>query len=410
MNESPENINTTYDTMVDGLLQWFDRNKRDLPWRHDYDPYHVWISEIMLQQTQMERGVRYFEEWMRRFPSVRAVANASEQEVMLAWEGLGYYSRARNLHRAARIIVDQYQGKIPSQVKDLEALPGIGEYTAGAIASIAFEQDVIAVDANVERVFSRIFDVAMPPKSPVAAGFIRQIAEVLLPKGQARRYTQSLMEFGALVCKKKPACEVCPLQTWCAAFRLGIVDQRPVRGKKVPVTSLQVATGILVHNGRVLVQKRLQTGVWANLWEFPGGRIEPGESPEQAVVRELFEETGFTVTHPQRLGTVSHGYTRYKIALHCFICTLKGEDKATRESKPGCGADVFQKITEGKGIDQFPEPALSAATAYAWACPEDLGSFPMPAPHRKLLDLWREDVEQACTSHSDGILRSTATG
>lgn len=371
-----ENINIAHDGMIKTLLRWFGEHKRDLPWRYDYDPYHVWVSEIMLQQTQMERGVAYFKAWLKKFPTVYDVAKATEQDVLLAWEGLGYYSRARNLHKAAKIIVEEYSGCVPDTPEALMTLPGIGEYTAGAISAIAFKKDVIAVDANVERVFSRIFDVALPPKSPVAAGFIRQSADALLPEGYAREYAQSLMEFGALICKKKPLCEACPLKSWCASFTLGIVHERPVRGKPVPITALQVVTGVLLHGGRVFIQKRLNTGGWAGLWEFPGGRIEPNEEPETALIREFHEETGFMVKADAFLGTVSHSYTRYKISLHCYLCHLEVENTPT--------------------VADFPLPELSAATDYRWEEIANLTQYPLPALHRRLFELWGESIQKAC--------------
>ncbi len=378
-----ENINVAHDPMVERLLEWFELNKRPLPWRQDYDPYHVWVSEIMLQQTQMERGVQYFKQWLKTFPTVADVARASEQEVLLAWEGLGYYSRARNLHKAAQIMLTDFGGEVPDEPDVLLTLPGIGEYTAGAIAAIAYQKDIIAVDANVERVFSRIFDVAMPPKSPVAAGFIRQSADALLPEGKAREYAQSLMEFGALICKKKPLCDQCPLQEWCAAFALGNVNERPVKGKSVGITSLQVVTGIVVHEGRVFIQKRLETGGWAGLWEFPGGRVEPDEENLEAVVRELQEETDFKVQTEDFLGTITHSYTRYKIALHCYLCRLDAASlKTPRGMKESLGG--------------FPVPNLSAATAYAWEEMKNLGEYPLPAPHRRLVEKWGERIQAFC--------------
>lgn len=422
-----ENINKAHDSMIVCLLEWFDKNKRDLPWRRDYEPYHVWISEIMLQQTQMERGVLYFNDWLEKFPTVLHVAQASEQEVLLAWEGLGYYSRARNLHKAAKIIVDDFGGEVPDDPAVLLGLPGIGEYTAGAIAAIAYQKDCIAVDANVERVFARIFDVAMPPKSPVAAGFIRQSADALLPEGKAREYAQSLMEFGALVCRKKPLCEECPLQRWCAAYGLGNVDQRPVKGKSVGITSLQVVTGILSHGGRVFIQKRLETGGWAGLWEFPGGRVESDEKNAEAIVRELQEETGFQVKAEEFLGTITHSYTRYKIALHCYLCRLdenaplpsltalhEGNHSPNEEEVEGkmhsLAKGVGMLAPQGQAREQglrgrqpgpmsehffegsFPLPELSAATAYAWETVDNLADYPFPAPHRRLLEKWGKRI------------------
>ncbi len=359
--------------LVERLLDWFQSNKRPLPWRTDYAPYHVLVSEFMLQQTQMDRAAVYFERWLRRFPSLADVAAAETDEILKAWEGLGYYSRARNLHRTAQTLMRDHGGSVPDDLHALRALPGVGEYTAGALLSIAFNKPAIAVDANVERVFARIFDVGAPVKSGVASGFIRRMAQALIPEGRAREFNQALMELGALVCAKKPRCAVCPLQGFCQARHLGITAERPVPGKKSGYTSLEIVSGVLVHNGHVFIQKRLESGVWAGFWEFPGGRMEEGESPEQAVVREFAEETEFQVRAARYLGLVRHAYTRYKIAMHCFVCTLLPD--ATGQI-PGLGSSAF------------PKPELHAATAYRWIEPGDIESFTLPAGHRKLADAW----------------------
>ncbi|MEG2173154.1 MAG: A/G-specific adenine glycosylase [Desulfovibrionaceae bacterium] len=354
----------TIPPMRQALHTWFALHQRPLPWRRDYSPYAVWISEIMLQQTQMERGVSYFERWMQRFPNIAAVAAAPEEDILHQWEGLGYYSRARNLHKAARIIIDRHHGLFPSALNDIRALPGIGPYTAGAIASIAFGADTACIDANVERVIARVFDIDTPLKQEPAASRVRKLAKALLPKGQARMHNQAMMELGALVCRKKALCEMCPLQTMCQSHYLNITHERPVRGKSTPTTSLMVVTGILHHNNAYFMQKRLATGVWGKLWEFPGGRIEEGESPEQALVREFMEETGFAVRVKEKLGIIRHGYTTYRIKLHCF--SLELQDSSTP--------------------DKPTPPVLTAASEYRWLHPPDMTRLGMPAAHRKLAD------------------------
>ena len=346
------------------LLDWFDANARPLPWRRTYTPYEVWISEIMLQQTQMERGVSYFLRWMERFPDLPALAAASEEDVLHAWEGLGYYSRARNLLAAARKVMAEHGGVFPSDPEAIRALPGIGPYTAAAIASIAFRHPVACIDANVERVIARVFDVDSPVKSGPAAACIAELARRLLPPGEARRHNQAMMELGALVCGKKPRCAACPLARFCTALHLGITHERPVPGKKAEITPIEVVTGVLASHGRVFVQKRLPQGAWGGLWEFPGGRIEAGESPEQAAVREFAEETGFTVRVTAPLGIIRHGYTTYRVRLHCFALEL-AEDHGPLPPEP---------------------PRLTAATACRWLERAALEQLAMPAAHRKLAD------------------------
>ncbi|MDL2266829.1 A/G-specific adenine glycosylase [Desulfovibrio sp. OttesenSCG-928-G15] len=368
-----------HDELVAALLRWFSRNQRRLPWRQDYAPYAVWISEIMLQQTQMDRAAEYFIRWMQRFPSVQSVSEAHIDDLLKAWEGLGYYSRVRNLHKAAKEIMAAHNGRIPDSLPALLALPGVGKYTAGAVLAIAYNQPHAAVDANVERVFARLFDVGAPVKSAVSAGFIQDMAETLLPDGQAREYAQALMELGALVCRKKPLCDACPVQRFCQAHRLGIVHERPVPGRKVHYSALEIITGLLIVNGHIFIQKRLDSGVWAGFWEFPGGRLEAGETPQQGIAREFLEETGFAVEVHTRLGIVRHAYTRYRIVMHCFILDISTAKAPARTPD----------------LQGFPVPTLTAATEYRWVLPDELDAFTMPAGHRKLADAWLPQIRDA---------------
>ncbi|HDQ40756.1 MAG TPA: A/G-specific adenine glycosylase [Desulfonatronum sp.] len=345
------------------LLEWFAAQARDLPWRRGYEPYQVWISEIMLQQTQVERAVDFFLRWMHRFPSVAALARAGEDDVLTAWEGLGYYSRARNALRAARMIMEQHGGAVPQDYDALLALPGVGPYTAAAVCAIAYNRPYAAVDANVRRVFARVFDLDAPVSETATSRLIQDQATALTPQGQARMFSQALMELGALVClPRRPRCSACPVHAVCEAKRLDIVLERPVPAKAVTSIPIDVATGVLMAQGLVFIQKRLATGVWAGLWEFPGGTIEGLETPEQAVVREFREETGFEVNGLRKLAVVRHGYTKFRVALHCFCCSL-------RENLP------------------TSPPVLTAAQEYRWVSPAELSRFAFPAGHRKLIDM-----------------------
>ena len=357
------------DAIQTALLDWFARHKRALPWRERYTPYEVWISEVMLQQTQMERGVAYFRRWMERFPDVAALAAAPEEDVLHAWEGLGYYNRARNLHKAARRIMAQ-GGVFPDTPEGIRALPGIGPYTAAAIASIAFNIPVACVDANVERVISRLFDVDSPVKQEPAASAIRQWAQRLLPPGKAREHNQAMMELGALICGKKANCPQCPLERFCTARHLGIVHERPVPGRRTPIVPLTVASGVLFCRDKVFVQQRLNTGAWARLWEFPGGRVEADESPAEAIVREFREETGFAVRVRRSYGIIRHGYTTFRVTLHCFGLELEDESAAALRDD------------EGRPLPEV----LTAATDCRWLAPEELTGIALPAAHRKLAD------------------------
>lgn len=364
------------------LLNWFAANRRPLPWRETYSPYATWIAEVMLQQTQMERGVSYFLRWMERFPTVQSVAEADDTSLLKAWEGLGYYSRARNIKKAAQALVTQHGGALPQDMEALKALPGIGPYTAGAIASTAFNMAVPCVDGNVERVLSRVFDIDSPVKAEPAKSRIRELAEALIPQGQARDLNQSLMEFGALVCRKKPLCGHCPVcaanSRLCESLHVGVVDDRPVPGRKVSVRQVEVANGLLVREGKVFVQQRENEGVWAGLWEFPGGGLELDESPEETVVREWREEVDFAVRPLAELAVVRHAYTSYRVTLHCF------------------SLELVQRCEE-----PWPVPAvLTEAVDCRWVSPDELDKLPMPAPHRKIADrLFGKNADLSC--HSD---------
>jgi A/G-specific adenine glycosylase len=361
----PQAPDTPESAMAEALLDWFSKHRRDLPWRRTYDPYHVWVSEIMLQQTQMERGVAYFGRWMQRFPDVASLAEAHEDEVMKFWEGLGYYSRARNLHRAAKFVLERFGGRLPDSVERLQALPGVGPYTARAVASIAFGRDVCVIDANVERVASRLYDIAAPVKSRQARVEIERRCAGLLPVGRARDFNQAMMEFGSLVCSPRtPACNACPLAEWCRARALGVQEERPVTAKALPPIFLTMATGVLVHDGRILAQKRLSDDIWGNLWEFPGGIVEEGESPQQAVIREYMEETGLTVNHPVPIGAFRHSYTRYRVTLHAFAVNL---------------------------LSDPAELVLRAAQEHRWATWSQIRKLAFPAGHRKLVRHLGED-------------------
>lgn len=352
------------------LLSWFDAHCRDLPWRADRDPYRIWLAEVMLQQTQAERAAAYFTRFTARFPDAASLAAAHEDEVLALWEGLGYYSRARNAMRAARIMVAEHGGAPPRDRAALLALPGVGPYTAGAVRSQAWDEPDAAVDANAERVLARLFDLDAPVKETASRKRLKTWAHGLLPPSRPGDFNQALMELGALVCTPRtPDCRACPLADHCEALRLDIVSERPVPGKSRPVTPVVMATGVLAWQGRLLIQKRPPRGVWAGLWEFPGGRVEPGETPGQAVVREFMEETGLDVRVARPLPVVRHGYTTYSVALHGFLVEPRGRE-------PG-------------------QVRLTAATEHRFAAPSDLAGLAFPAGMRKLMDAMRADADLA---------------
>ncbi len=342
------------------LLSWFDENQRNLPWRAGYDPYHVWISEIMGQQTQMDRVVQYYNRWMGLFPDVSSVAEAGEQEILKAWEGLGYYSRAKNIRRTAQVLMEEHDGKVPADPEILLALPGVGPYTAAAILSIAYNKPFPVLDANVERVFARLLDLDQSVKAVSVRKKLQNFAKELLPDNQARFFNQALMELGALVCRpKSPKCNCCPLTGRCQSRQRGTINLRPVRVPKAKTIEIVMACGIIVHEELIFVQQRLANDVWGSLWEFPGGRLKEGETPQQAATREILEETELTVSELRPLETVVHHYTKYRVTLHGFTCRLQGKKQT---------------------------PVLHAASQYRWVSPAGLRDFPFPAGHRRLIE------------------------
>jgi A/G-specific adenine glycosylase len=341
------------------LLAWFGETARDLPWRNTYDPYHVWLSEVMLQQTQMERGVAYFLRWIERFPDVRAVAEADQQEILKYWEGLGYYARARNLHKAAKVIAAEFAGEVPCDYRQLLALPGIGSYTAAAVASIAGNHDVPVIDANVIRVYARLFDLDLPVMEQPGKKRLAAMAGELLPPGRARLFNQALMELGGLVClPRNPRCPRCPVASSCRALLAGTVAERPVLGRNKRVVPLVRVAGVIRWRGRIFIQQRRDNEVWGGLWEFPGG--EPaGEASVAAVPSLILAETALRVRVLAALPTIVHHYTHHKVFLHGFLCELADEQQA--------------------------EPTLLSAVDYRWTAPAELDRYAFPAGPRKLL-------------------------
>ena len=276
-----------YQQLPEALLPWYQLHARRLPWRADRQPYHVWISEIMLQQTRVETVKGYYERFLQTFPTVFALAHASEQQLLKCWEGLGYYNRARNLQKAARIVIDQYDGVFPQNYEQIIRLPGIGPYTAGAIASICFDQPKAAVDGNVLRVISRICAVHDPVDMPKAKQHVTQQLESVYPP-QAGMFTQSLMELGALICTPdgKPKCGDCPAADFCRAKQLGIQTQLPKRMPKQPRRVEKLTVFILSSGGRLAICRREEQGLLAGLWQLPNRSGTQTDQQAMDIVRQ----------------------------------------------------------------------------------------------------------------------------
>ena len=309
------------------LFGWYKENARDLPWRRTKDPYAIWVSEIMLQQTRVETVIPYFQRWLAEFPSIKFLADTEEDQVLKAWEGLGYYSRARNLHAAARLVVDNHEGELPADKAALLELPGIGRYTAGAILSIAFDQPAPILDGNLRRVFTRVFNIQTPIQITATEKVLWEIAAELVPSSNPGDFNQSLMELGALICQpKNPHCGHCPLADDCQSRQLGNQEQLPVRKGKSPLPHLQVTAAVINREGLVLLAKRPPGGLLGGMWEFPGGKQEENETLPETLTREIKEELNLEVEIGSQLGKYHHAYTHYKVTLYAYQCRMISED------------------------------------------------------------------------------------
>lgn len=333
------------------LLAWYGRNRRSLPWRETQNPYAIWISEIMLQQTQVKTVVPYYLRFLERFPTVQELARAPIGDVLKIWENLGYYTRVRNLHQAAGKIAEQYGGQIPDNGEALMRLPGIGQYTAGAMLSMAFGRRVPAVDGNVRRVISRLFEITEPSDERETRQRIESLARTLIPKRDPGRFNQALMELGAVCCTpKSPSCPVCPLQEDCRAHVRGLAHRLPVRGKKRTVPHREVVAAVIRDEmGRMLIVQRPARGLLGSLWKFPGGILNPREAREEGLKRMVQEELGIGIGVGSALAAVKHTYTHFRITLTAFCCILlegspvgptwRWADAAESEALPFSSAD-----------------------------------------------------------------------
>jgi A/G-specific adenine glycosylase len=347
-----------YAALHTALIAWFREHQADLPWRRTRDPYTVWLSEIMLQQTQVAAVIGYFERFVAKFPTVEALASASLDEVLKAWEGLGYYSRARNLHKTSKIVADELGGDIPNSVEGLLKLPGIGRYTAGAIASLAFGVDAPLLDGNVIRVLTRIFNIDADVTLAETQKKLWLLTEEILPSGQAAQWNEGLMELGRVICTpRSPDCYRCPVNEFCQAYKLGVQEQRPVKTPKAKTPHYDVTAGVIRReDGKMLIAQRPVDKMLGGLWEFPGGKRDEGESLPECLQREIDEELGIEIVVGQQIATVRHGYTHFSITLYAFECRhIGGEAQAI-----GC-AD------------------------FAWVSEDQLDAYAFPVTDRKII-------------------------
>ena len=311
------------------LLRWFKDNARDLPWRKTSDPYAIWVSEIMLQQTQVATVIPYYQRFLKSFPTVRHLAKAELSPVLKRWEGLGYYSRARNLRSASRVVLDHFGGRIPDNLKDLLSLPGIGKYTAGAILSIAYNKEAPILDGNVKRVLSRLLAVSAEPRK--AETFLWKISESLIPKGFASSFNQALMDLGSMVCTPKdPQCPECPIRHFCKGEASGNPGKYPSKIKRRAIPHFNALSAVILKDKSVLLRQRPAKGLLGGLWEFPNWRTEEkGRLKARPRIRShIKKELGMNVEVKESVGTFKQTFTHFKLTLKAFRCeTMDGRGK-----------------------------------------------------------------------------------
>ena len=347
---------------ISGLIDWYREFRRDMPWRQTDNPYHIWLSEIMLQQTRVDQALPYYNRFVQRFPDAASLSSADLDEVLKLWEGLGYYSRARNLHKAARQIVEQHDGNFPTTYKDVVSLKGIGPYTAAAVMSIAYNHPLPVVDGNVMRVISRIYLIEDDIRLTRTQKMIEKTAAKLLDRQQPGDFNQAVMELGATICTpRSPSCHRCPLQNSCKAYRWDRTGDIPYKSPAKKRPHHQIAVGVIKdENNRMLISRRPDNAMLGGLWEFPGGKQESGETLQETVKRELNEELGINVRVEQEpFEVIRHAYSHFTITLHAFFATLDNES-LTPVSKNG-------------------EPVK-------WVFSEDLVRYAFPKANRKITE------------------------
>ena len=332
------------------LLRWFEKNGRDLPWRKTRDPYAIWVSEIVLQQTRVPTAIPYYKRFLENFPTVRHLAKADLSSVLKIWEGLGYYTRARNLHRAAQFILNRFGGRVPDNPEDLLSLPGIGRYTAGAILSIAHNKDAPILDGNVKRVLSRIFAVSGDPRQTETESLLWSLSESLVPTGHASAFNQGLMDLGSTICTPRdPRCPECPLGSLCKGKASGNPEQYPSKMTRKAIPHIVAVAALIRKGGRVLLRQRPPRGLLGGLWEFPNWKTEGQNDLKRALKSCLKKERDLVAEVGKIAGTFHQTFSHFKLTLHVYPC------------------HVVSGSTKGK-----------------WVLIKDLPLFPMSRIHRRI--------------------------
>jgi A/G-specific adenine glycosylase len=341
------------------LINWYKANKRDLPWRKTDDPYKIWISEIMLQQTRVDTVIPYFERFLKTFPTVYHLAKANQQQVLKCWEGLGYYSRGRNLHQAAKTVVEDFNGKIPSLYNEIIELKGIGPYSAAAILSIAFNKKYAVVDGNVIRVITRVYGIPDDIRKESVKVQVQGLADDLIDEINPGDFNQAIMELGALICTpKNPECDMCPVSEHCISLQKMETDVIPYKSPAKKIPHKEIAVGLIVNEkNELLIALRPNHSMLGGLWEFPGGKKEQKETLQEAVIRELKEELGVDVEVYSKFRDLKHTYSHFKITLHAYWC----------------------KIING-------QPTPNSSQKLVWVGLENVDDYPFPKANKTLLN------------------------
>lgn len=371
------------------LVGWYRRHARDLPWRRTRDPYAIWVSETMLQQTQVATVLAYYERFLAAFPDIRSLAHASEADVLRLWEGLGYYRRARQMHRAAAVLVRDYGGQFPRDIEQIKALPGVGRYTAGAIASIAFDQRAPIVEANTLRVYCRLLGYRGKVQSAIGQRLLWQTAESWLPRRGSGEFNQALMELGATVCKiRDPACERCPVALLCPTWARGLQEQIPAPVRPVRFESIGEAAVVVRDGQNVLLVRRRDHERWAGLWDFPRfpASQRPGHTVGAELERQVRETTGIAIALGSKIATFKHAVTRFRITLECFsavpIRAIAGNKQAALCGGSGERRRARRSAQNGRGNSSNAETR--------WVRIGDLDKYAMSSTGRKLAMLLAE--------------------
>jgi A/G-specific adenine glycosylase len=310
------------------LLRWFEKNGRNLLWRRTSDPYAIWVSEIMLQQTQVGTVTSYYQRFLKSFPTVHHLAKANLSKVLKVWEGLGYYSRGRNLHRASKIVLNHFHGKIPSNLRDLLCLPGIGRSSAGAILSFAYDKEAAILDGNAKRVLSRVFAVSGNPVGGKTEGLLWGISEFLIPKGRSNPFNQALMDLGSMLCTPKdPQCPHCPLRNLCRGYLSGKPESYPPRTIKKTIPHITAISAVIQRDGKVLLNRRPPKGLLGGLWEFPNWKIKTKKNLKRQLRENVKEGFELKVKVKSLLGTFQQTYSHFKLTLHFYQCQSSNPNK-----------------------------------------------------------------------------------